>query len=174
MMRIRTLTTAALMALAVTGIGFEAADAGQLGIGGVHYGFDEGDNIFTVEKVVDGPVPPISEPFVVEVSCASTGQGPDLGPFTVQFGADGVPADNSVYSIGANYTCTAVETVANNAVIGYACVSTQPAQCSDDQTAVFGDFTGAEATFTVTNTYEPAPADPAPAGAVAARPAFTG
>lgn len=53
-------------------------------------------------------------------------------------------------------------------------------ECLDDQTVMYNDSSGATGTVTVTNTFdeEPPPAvDPAavaPAGVVAARPAFTG
>lgn len=164
----------AVLAAGSTTIGFAVAGAGSLGNGSGHFGFDPNANMFTVEKVVAGPVPTITDPFVVEVTCVSSGQDPDIGPIAIQFGADGVPADNSTFAVGPNYTCTAVETVANGAAVSYACTATPPAQCSDDQTAVFGDFDGADATFTVTNTYEPTASAPPPADVVAAQPAFTG
>ena len=55
-----------------------------------------------------------------------------------------------------------------------------PVECLDDQTVMYNDISDATGTVTVTNTFdeEPPPAVDsaavAPAGVVAARPAFTG
>jgi hypothetical protein len=208
-MRNRTIvaTTAALLALVASGL-FGTADAGP---NGVVY-----ENTFTVEKVVVGPVPEDAV-FEVEVSCESITNGvPDAGTATIpstvtmKFDANGDPLDMNMISVPGGYECTAVETVTNGATVSYTCAADGPvtdavdpafnghvsAQCTDDQTVMFGDATvwegdsaepefevaGAEGTVTVTNTFEePPPVTPpaaAPAGAqagvVAARPAFTG
>jgi hypothetical protein len=186
-MRIRTLVALITPALALLAVGlWSPAEAG----------FTPEVNGFTVEKVVDGPVPE-GAVFEVEVTCTSifnSAPTADPGPTTVKFDATGAPLTENTILAEAGYECTAVETVTNGATVSYACEATAPVngaepeqpgndfvpvQCTDDQTVVFDDILGAQGTVTVTNTFEPEPEpepepEAAPAGVVAARPTFTG
>jgi hypothetical protein len=182
-MRIRTLAALITAALALLTVGlWSPAEAG-------------GSNTFTVEKVVDGPVPE-GVVFEVEVTCtpifnnnsdATVSAAPEQSTF--EFDANGDPLDTNTTTVGPGYECTAVETVTNGATVSYACEASAPvngaepegpgngfvpAQCTDDQTVVFDDVSGAQGTVTVTNTFDEPPSDAAPAGLVAARPTFTG
>ncbi len=156
------------------------------------------DNTVVVEKVVDGPVPP-GAVFEVEVTCQGLPNGDaateGVGVEIFRFDENGDPIGVNSLSLGQGNVCTVVETVTNGASVSYACdtrvVNGIPAgaegpppapvfvECVDSQTVHFYDISGAEATFTVTNTFEePPPPDVAPddvaADVVAATPPFTG
>jgi hypothetical protein len=187
-MRIRNVAvliaaTIAFVAAGLTGI----ADAGV-------------SNTFTVDKVVEGPVPD-GAVFEVEIDCSAidhNGAGPAgiSFPVTVQFDATGAPIGTNSVLVDPGYQCTAVETVTNGAVVTYACEASSPdlngdveaeaevdivyASCTDDQTVLFEEINSSTGTITVTNTFEEEPepetepAGAAPAGVVAATPTFTG
>ena len=191
-MRRSTRTAAAAVVLMGLGI----ALVGTSGAG-------NGQNTFTVEKVVEGPVPD-GAVFEVVVTCEEpnieAAPAGSATPVTIRFDADGNPLDPNTVMAPFFGTCNAVETVDNGATVSYACATTDPVpdgaapdadvpyvpvQCLDDQTVDYNDISGATGTVTVTNTFEEepppavapaaaAPAAAAPAGVVAARPAFTG
>lgn len=178
-MRIRYLAAllGALVLVAVVGL-FAPADAGN-------------GNYVVVDKVVDGPAPE-GTVFEIEVDCsplngANANAPIDPDPVTLEFDANGAPLGADKVSANAGELCTVTETVTGGATVGYACdvppitidaaepEFIAPVECVDDQTVAFQDVTGAEGTVTVTNTFAPPPAaEAAPAGVVAARPAFTG
>jgi hypothetical protein len=131
-------------------------------------------NTFTVEKVVEGPVP-AGAVFEVTVECVSEQTGaPSEGGTggTVQFDETGTPLNQNTFSVGFFETCTAEETVTNGASVSYSCEVSQQAtdpvegrpqlECVDDQTVFFGDVALANGTITVTNTFEEEPPPPPP------------
>ena len=116
-------------------------------------------NRFTVEKVVEGPVPP-GAVFEVEVDCVPFQNGIGNGspnsegapmPVTFQFDENGDPIGDNAVMVGFGYDCTATETETNGAQVSYACDTIEPnviivaasegngpvVECIDDQTVRF-------------------------------------
>src|SRR5262245_6699204 len=113
----------------------------------------ESDNTFTVNKVVEGPVPPGT---VFEVAINCIGQGAS----TMTFDEDGNPTSANSFEISPFTTCSATETEDGGAEsVSYQCDVTEPTnnaptegdsqvECVDDQTVFFGDIVDASGTIT--------------------------
>ncbi len=144
-MHIRTLSVVVLGAAMAIGI-WGPAGAGPNGA--------YEPNEFTVEKVVEGPVPP-GAVFDVEVDCQllnGVAHAETVAtPATFQFDENGAPLGPNALAVGFGYQCTATETVTNGAIVSYACEVDNPvaiplaaepletpiAECIDDQTVRF-------------------------------------
>jgi hypothetical protein len=145
-----------------------------------------GDVTLTVEKVVDGPVPP-GTTFTVDLNCDDD---PDVGSTTMTFDENGnpVPAGSNVVMwtsipVGG-LDCTPTEQP-SDATVSYSCTADGFVDCSSagPQPEPIGVSIGGTGTGTVTvaNTFaEPPPPEPAPppqatpAPVIEATVAFTG
>jgi hypothetical protein len=118
----------------------------------------------TVTKVVDGSAPPSAQ-YVVDIDC----EGAEIVPSS-QLTFTG-PGSQTVSVLGADVTCTVVESVTAGASVTYACEVTSEVgdtACVDDNAVSLQ--LGGGAIITVTNSHSPpaAPAAPEPAPAAAA------
>src|SRR5262245_19108873 len=158
-MRTMLLAAVGALSLALAGFAIPPSAEGQQG------------NTFTVEKVVNGPVPD-GAVFEVEVNCTSPDSAAEGTSTTMQFDEDGNPLGSNSVLVVFFTTCTATETVTNGAEVTYACEVSQmissggdegsQVECVDDQTVFFGDIVLATGTITVTNTFEEEPPPPPP------------
>jgi hypothetical protein len=162
-MRVKLSMVAAAVALtALALVTTSPADAGP----------GEPVNTFTVNKVVEGPVP-AGTVFAVEVACLPNLGAPTelVATVTMEFDETGAPLTENSVDVGLYETCTAEETDDGGAAsVAYSCDVSAPIdaptegffdlECEDDQTVRFGEVVAAQGTITVTNTFEDAPPPP--------------